>query len=413
MDIPSGWKSFHLKDVTYESRMRAASESATHLVVFGVNNQTGLSTVSKYHADNLDRYKIVKPGMFAYNPMRLNIGSIGYCNETIGEGLVSPDYVVFGCKENKLNSKYFSHYLQEHEWRNWVQRAGAGSVRVRIYYKDIGIYPIVLPSISEQQKIAEILSTWDYAIAKTEQLIAALQLRKKGLMQRLLTGEVRFPGFEKSKEKQESKTGRLPVDWKIKHLGELATLAFSNVDKKSNEQENTVRLCNYTDVFKHLFITNDMPFMIGSASEREIERFSLEKSDVVITKDSETSEEIAEAAVVVTDLDNVICGYHLAILRPKQKLIDGIFLMYLLHEENVHFQFARLANGITRFGLTTDTIQNALIPLPSLPEQKKIASALKSSDDELTLLTRKLKSLKVQKKGLMQRLLTGQVRVKV
>src|SRR6266508_3606499 len=196
MDIPSGWESFQLKDVTHESRMRAASVSATHLVVFGVNNQTGLSTESKYHAENLDRYKIVKPGMFAYNPMRLNIGSIGYCNEEIGEGLVSPDYVVFGCKESRLDSKYFSYYIQGHQWRHWVQRAGAGSVRIRIYYEDIGIYPIILPPLQEQCKIVEILSTWDEAIAKTEQLIDALQQRKKGLMQRLLTGEVRFLGFD-------------------------------------------------------------------------------------------------------------------------------------------------------------------------------------------------------------------------
>ena len=125
MATPSGWNSFHLKDVTHESRVRAASENAIDLTVFGVNNQDGLTTDSKYHAANLDRYKIVKPGMFAYNPMRLNIGSIGYCDEPLGEGLVSPDYVVFGCQENKLDSKYFSYCIQEHHWQNWVQRAGA------------------------------------------------------------------------------------------------------------------------------------------------------------------------------------------------------------------------------------------------------------------------------------------------
>jgi type I restriction enzyme S subunit len=189
--VPSDWKAFHLEDVTFESRARAASENAVDLTVFGVNNQTGLTTDSKYSADNLDRYKVVKPGMFAYNPMRLNIGSIGYCDELLGKGLVSPDYVVFGCKENKLDSKYFAYCIQEHHWKNWVRRAGAGSVRVRIYYEDISRYPLVLPSLSEQRKIAEVLQACDSEINLHTKKLEALQQQKKGLMQRLLTGQVR------------------------------------------------------------------------------------------------------------------------------------------------------------------------------------------------------------------------------
>jgi type I restriction enzyme S subunit len=189
--VPSDWKSFHLEDVTFESRARAASENAVDLTVFGVNNQTGLTTDSKYSADNLDRYKVVRPGMFAYNPMRLNIGSIGYCDDLLGEGLVSPDYVVFGCKEDKLDSKYFSYCIQEHRWKNWVRRAGAGSVRVRIYYKDVSIYPIVLPTIFEQRKITEVLQGCDSEINLYTKKLEALRRQKKGLMQRLLTGQVR------------------------------------------------------------------------------------------------------------------------------------------------------------------------------------------------------------------------------
>jgi type I restriction enzyme S subunit len=188
--IQSDWETFYLEDVTFESRTRAASESEVGLAVFGVNNQTGLTTDSKYSADNLDRYKVVKPGMFAYNPMRLNIGSIGYCDELLGKGLVSPDYIVFGCKEDKLVSKYFSFYVQGRHWKSWVRRAGAGSVRIRIYYKDISRYPIVLPAVLEQRKIVEVLQACDAEINLHTKKLEALRQQKKGLMQRLLTGQL-------------------------------------------------------------------------------------------------------------------------------------------------------------------------------------------------------------------------------
>ncbi len=342
------------------------------------------------------------------------VGKMVHVPDNIEKGIINQALLRIRINDDFILPAFFSLQFQSDLIQlSIVDNTQGGAIPNLVSMAIFRKTPFVLPPIPEQRKIADILSTWDEAIAKTKQLITALQQRKKGLIQRLLTGEIRFPGFEISKEKQESKIGRLPADWKIERLRDLTTLAFSNVDKKLEDQENNVRLCNYMDVFKNLFITNDMPFMVGSANEREIERFLLAKNDVVITKDSETPEEIAEAAVIATDLDNVICGYHLAILRPKVKLIDGMFLMYLLHEENVHFQFVRMANGITRFGLTTDSIQNALIPLPSLSEQRKIVSVLKSCDDELTLLTKKLEFMKQQKKGLMQRLLTGQVRVKV
>ena len=272
---------------------------------------------------------------------------------------------------------------------------------------------ISLPPLPEQRKIAEILSTWDEAIAKTEQLIIALQTRKKGLMQRLLSGEVRFEGFSQSNEMQETKFGSIPADWNATNIEDVAVTLFSNVDKKTFPDEIAVKLCNYMDVFNNHFITNDIPFMKATAKLREIEKFTLLKGDVIITKDSEVAEEIAEATVVAEELQNVICGYHLAVIRPNEKVLDGMFLMYLLHHERIQNQFARLANGITRFGLTIASVNQALIIFPLLSEQKKVASVLKSCDAEIELHEKKLASLQKQKKGLMQRLLTGQVRVRV
>jgi type I restriction enzyme S subunit len=165
------------------------------------------------------------------------------------------------------------------------------------------------------------------------------------------------------------------------------------------------------DVHSNFYITNDLPFTCGSANEREINKFSLFKGDVIITKDSETPDDIANAAVVSEDLESTVCGYHLAILRPQKERIDGTFLMHHLHHPTINNQFARLANGVTRFGLTTDSIKHAKVKLPSIDEQRRIAAVLQTCDGEIALLEQKLSALKRQKQGLMQQLLSGKVRV--
>ena len=256
---------------------------------------------------------------------------------------------------------------------------------------------IPIPSFSEQRRIAEILGAWDNAIPLTGRLIAARQRRKKALMQQLLTGKRRFGGFV--------------GEWEEFRLEEVTEILLSNVDKKFDPEETTVRLCNYMDVHSNFYITNDLPFTCGSANEREINKFSLFKGDVIITKDSETPDDIANAAVVSEDLESTVCGYHLAILRPQKERIDGTFLMHHLHHPTINNQFARLANGVTRFGLTTDSIKHAKVKLPSIDEQRRIAAVLQTCDGEIALLEQKLSALKRQKQGLMQQLLSGKVRV--
>jgi type I restriction enzyme S subunit len=272
---------------------------------------------------------------------------------------------------------------------------------------------VVFPPLEEQERIVEIIDTWAEAIALTEQRIEAARQRKKGLMQRLLTGRVRFPEFVQSQEVQDTRLGTYPKDWAIRHLSDVTEIRFSNVDKKHKSSEQPVLLCNYMDVFNNDYIHNRMEFMKASATEAEIRKFSLKRDDVIITKDSETREEIAEPCVVVEDLENVVCGYHLAILRPKGTIMSGGFLKDVLRSSNVHHQFVRFANGITRFGLTLSAVHSALVPVPPVEEQRKIAAVLQTCDRESELLTQKRDALQRQKKGLMQRLLTGRVRVEV
>lgn len=105
------WESVTLGDVTTESRKRAGDDSKLQKrPVYGVDRSVGLTSVAKYTASSVERYKVLEHGMFAYNPMRLNIGSIGYCSHDTEPGLVSPDYVVFECNRPRLDPEFLNYY---------------------------------------------------------------------------------------------------------------------------------------------------------------------------------------------------------------------------------------------------------------------------------------------------------------
>lgn len=198
----------------------------------------------------------------------------------------------------------------------------------------------------------------------------------------------------------------VPEGWRSSQLKDFVDVRSSNVDKKSYEGHAPVRLCNYTDVYYNNQITSKINFMEATAKEREIERFTLEYDDVIITKDSETPYDIAIPAHVSEKLSNVLCGYHLTLLRPDKDQASGQYLSHLFQLPSIQHHFYILANGITRFGLTADAINNAPLVTPPLPEQQKIAAILSSVDDVIEKTQAQIDKLKDLKTGMMQELLT-------
>ena len=167
----------------------------------------------------------------------------------------------------------------------------------------------------------------------------------------------------------------IPAHWEVKRLKLCASVSLSGVDKKSVEGEDRIRLCNYTDAYHNERINGAMEFMAATASSAQIRRFALKKGDVIITKDSETPYDIAVPAVVSEDLSGVLCGYHLALIRPGADCA-GTFLARAIGATGPRAQFHIAAKGITRFGLTADAIGNSVLPIPPLVEQRAIAHHL-------------------------------------
>ena len=198
----------------------------------------------------------------------------------------------------------------------------------------------------------------------------------------------------------------MPLNWLTSQLRDLADVRVSNVDKKSYAAERPIRLCNYMDVYANDYLTSALlDFMPATASPSEIERFALHAGDVVITKDSETPDDIGVPAVIVEDIDGLVCGYHLALIRPKANVHPTFLAKQLASASTIRY-FAANATGSTRFGLAIGTIEKLNVPTPPIAEQAKIAEVLSTVDraiEETEALIAKQQRIKT---GLMQDLLT-------
>lgn len=192
------------------------------------------------------------------------------------------------------------------------------------------------------------------------------------------------------------------MEFKKYKLGELASVDISGVDKKSKEGEKPVRLCNFTDVYKNWAITkyHYSSFMKATAKDRDIEKFSIHKGQVAITKDSETRDDIGIPTYIADNFEDVVLGYHCALITPNEKL-DGKYLNAYLNSKMAKKYFEGYASGSgQRYTLTLDSINDIQIWLPDITNQKKLAQVLSDIDQKIALNTRMNAELEAMAKQL-------------
>ena len=205
--------------------------------------------------------------------------------------------------------------------------------------------------------------------------------------------------------------GDVPAHWEVRRLRNLVEMRASNVDKHVLDEEESVRLCNYVDVYKHERIGPDIDFMPATATADEIDRFKL-----ATTKDSEDWTDIGVPAVVEGAPDDVLCGYHLALLRPRTGTMQGRFLLRALQSKVVASQFHVRANGVTRYGLSHDAIKSVWLAVPPPTEQSTIARFLDDASSRMDPYIRAKKKLvallEEQKRAVIRQAVAGQIDVR-
>ncbi len=191
------WKTVRLGEVAQEVSERNKGQLAAQDVC-GVIKGAGLMPMrERVMGDDLTRYLVVNPHSFAYNPMRLNIGSIAF-NTSHRRVLVSPDYVVFSTRSADLQPEYLNHVRSSWIWEKFVQRAGSGSVRTRIYFDDLAMLKLPLPAAAEQSRINAVLRSYDTELRLLVQQRESLAMQRRGIMENLLSGDITIPSSDTS-----------------------------------------------------------------------------------------------------------------------------------------------------------------------------------------------------------------------
>lgn len=291
---------------------------------------------------------------------------------------VSEFFVLRPSKEGPLSSEYLEHLLRSKPAIDAIDSTTFGARMPRVGWHSLGGLFLPVPTYEEQTFIVRFLKYMDRRIRRyigsRQRLISLLNEQKQAIINQVVTRGLN-PNV-RLKPSGVDWLGDVPEHWTLRRQHHCVQLLVSNVDKRSDSAEVTVRLCNYVDVYKNRRITDTIPFMCATASPEEIDRFRIRLDDVLITKDSESWTDIGVPSLVAYESDDLVCGYHLAILRPRKDVISGDFLFRVSESEPVMRQYHVAANGVTRYGLTRQGVKNIRIPVPPLVEQEAIVQFL-------------------------------------
>lgn len=418
-EVPAHWDVTRNKDIFEERGNLSTSGDETLLTVSHITGVTRRTekTVNMFMAETMEGYKLCKAGDLIINTMWAWMGALGTTKE---DGICSPAYGVYKPKTStRYAHKYFDYlYRTPHAVTEMTRNSkGIVSSRLRLYSKDFFQIQTALPDEIEQTAIAAYIDT------KTAQLDRQIDLLSQkatqyGKLKQSLINETITRGLDKSVPMKDSGVewiGEVPAHWDIRRLKELSSIQNSNVDKKSHGHEIPVQLCNYVDVYKNDFIDASLDFMWATADELEIKRFAIKKNDVLITKDSETCDDIAIPALATESLDGVLCGYHLARFRTQEKIFLGAYLFRLFQSKSYGFRFVISAKGITRVGLGQAAIADSLTPVPPLLEQQAIAVYLDEKtahiDRIVATINSQIAKLRELRKTLINDVVTGKIKV--
>lgn len=363
--IPAHWNEVPLCGLFYDKQIKNFEGRENNVLSLSYGNIIRRNVEDNYGLlpESFNTYQIVNPGDIILRLTDLQNDKrslrVGLVKE---KGIITSAYLclspLFSNTQN--NPEYFYYLIHSYDIYKIFYNLGGG-VRQSTGFKDFKRMLLLVPPKTEQDEIVRYIKTQSDNIAQ------------------FIRNKVKF--IELLKEQRQCIINDAVMinhnNWQSIRLKYISELIFSNVDKHSHDDEIPIRLCNYVDVYKNDFINNEMNFMFATATEGEIDRFKILKGDIIITKDSETANDIAVPALVKNDLENVVCGYHLALIRPYTTQIMSEFLFRSLQSKKMNSYFREKATGVTRVGLSLDDIKSAIIFYPkSLKRQQEIVSKI-------------------------------------
>ncbi len=377
------WEEKKLGDITSQYKVR--NKKRLPLEIYSVNNIVGFIPQSEQFDDagylkdtDTSIYMIVPPRHFAYNPARLDIGSIGY-QHLDHDVQVSSLYEVFETSD-LVNDEFLWSWFHTHYFNNVVKRLQEGGVRLYFYYDKMQEVKIGLPSLPEQQKIADFLSTIDTVIAKQKETVSAWEERKKGVMQKLFSQEVRFKADDGSDfpEWEEKKFGEVFTERTERSKGGESLLSVtiaqgivkqSETDKRNIASENK---SNYKIVKKNDLAYNTMRMWQGAEGVSEYDGI------------------VSPAYTVITALDGNNSYFF-------ETMFKQTFMLQV---------FQRYSQGLTSdtWNLKFPAFSEIKCQVPCENEQNKIVECVAVLDEVIEKQKATLTAWEELKKGLLQQM---------
>lgn len=385
--IPEEWEVSRFKDCVLEDGVyglnAAACEYQEHLPKYlritdiDKYGNYSVSKISSVNHPEMDKY-ILKKGDMVFARTGSTTGKTYFYNEKDGVLVYAGFLIRFTPNSEKLINNYLKHYTDSNKYLNWVKLMSMRSGQPGINSKEYCSLHLPLPPLPEQKKISAILFTWDIAIEKLESLIEAKEKLKKGLMQQLLSGKC--------------------DDWE--HI--KTKKIFDFISDKNNPNEELLSVTQDRGVIPRNMLSGKVMSPQGSTASYKL----IVKGDFVISLRS------FQGGIEYSNYQGIISPAY-TVLRPKIKLDDDFFRYffktYLFINKYLNIAVIGIRDGKQ---INIPDFMTVKIPVPELEEQKYISSIFKLIDKEINLHKHELEKYKEQKKGLMQVLLTGKIRVR-
>ena len=382
--IPQEWRIFDFGDIAYVSKKKYTPTKSSHIACVELEHiSQGDGVLLGYTEAGLQKStkNIFKKGCILFGKLRPYLRKYWLAPF---DGVCSSEIWVLNSNEEVCTKEYLYRLISSERFIQFAN-VSIGSKMPRADWNFVSLTPFAVPPMEEQRKIAEILGVWDEAIEKQSRLIEKLELRKRALMQRLLTGRTRLPSFttpwqkvklgEIFKERNETKCEHLPL---LSITAERGVILQSESDKKDTSNDDKSK---YKRICPNDIGYNTMRMWQGRSALSAMEGI------------------VSPAYTIVT----------------SKAEVDPLFISELIKQPRVVYDFWTHSQGLVGDTLNCKfhDFSQVKVAIPSLPEQKAIAEVLTTADDEIATHRKKLDALRLQKRGLMQQLLTGKTRVKI
>lgn len=412
--IPEDWEMVRF-DELFDEVINLSNDTDTY-PLYSLTLENGVTPkTERYERSHLlkdkegNEFKLISKGQIAINPMNLRFGAF-FISKVPNTVSLSAYYDIVKAKNDSVNTLFYDAFMKSAPAKRLYQQIATGSLdeKKRVHLSELNKQLVPYPRKKEQEKIAEVLSCWDEGIEILEKLLEKKQLLKKALMQGLLSGKIPLKNSKKNNSYKKTILGEIPSNWTVVKLKNI----FTRLEEKNSKKNMLPVLTN--SATQGVIYQNEY-FDRSIVSETNTNNYYIVYPNAFMYN-PRISKNAPAGPINKNKLGEIgIASPLYTIFYSKNDLCNSFYELYFntnlwnKYMLNVANQGARH----DRLNVTTKDFINMPLPCPPINEQQEIVEVLSSYDEEIKLLDKKLEMLKLQKKGLMQKLLTGEIRVKI